>query len=245
MKSHHLLNTSSPLRTSNPWRLAGGALLALAALLMLVEPAFAAEPDAAPGEASASATPRRAAARTPTRTRTRTPTRVRKRRTASRRDGLYLSSGLGLVNMTDQPASLDLDDGTGISIGLGYRLTPDLAIEGAFMASLHDTFGQDASSGNAMTGGSLNLKYFFPLSGNRLEAYGQAGIGFMSLETDNAQIDGTMLDLGGGIDYRISKETALGAKANFSFINGEDSTGDAADINTFTIMATLSFQLEN
>ncbi len=225
-------------------KLATGALVALCSLALLAPSAMAAEPEGqhtlGTVEASRDGVKR-------TRTRTRTKRRVRKSRrsrSSSQRSGAYFVGGVGMVNLTDQPSNLDLDDGAGISLGLGYRLMPQLALEGTFHGSLHDSVGgTDATSSNSLTGGSLNLKYFIPLSGPRLEAYGQAGLGFMNVSSGDTEIEGTFFDIGAGLDYRLSREAAAGVKANFSSLSGEDQGGGSADLNTFSLMATISFQL--
>ena len=224
-------------------RLSVGAAMVLALLCMCASPALAAEPAEADAFGVASATSTRTTGLTKhsgKRATKRTTTR-RTRRT-SRRQGAYFTGGVGLVSIADQSNDLDLEDGTGINLGLGIRLTPDLALEGRFVGSLHDDDGGQ-SSDSSLTGGSVNLKYFFPLGSNRLEAFAEGGLGIMNIEGGSEEIDASFFDLGGGFDYRLTRETALGAKANFTNFFGEDTSNDDVDLNTFTLMATISFQL--
>ena len=225
-------------------RLGLGLVAALASLCMLSLPALAGEPEGLDGMSTAEASRSGAtrATKHPGKRATKGK-RTRRTRRSTRREGAYFTGGVGLISVADQPRDLGLEDGTGINLGLGYRLTPDLALEARFLGSLHDAQDNNARNQAALPGGSLNLKYFFPLGSDRLEAFAEGGLGIMNIESDTEQIDGNFFDLGGGIDYRVSRETALGAKASFISIFGEDDRNDEIDLNTFTLMATLSFQL--
>jgi opacity protein-like surface antigen len=220
-----------------------GAAMFLALLCMVASPAVAAEPAGADNFGVSSATSTRTTGLTKHSGKRATKrSRTRRTRRTSRRQGAYFTGGLGLVSVTDQSRELDLEDGTGINLGLGFRLTPDLALEGRFVGSLHDAEGR-GSNESSLTGGSVNLKYFFPLGSNRLEAFAEGGLGLMNIEGENEEVESTFFDLGGGFDYRLTRETALGAKANFTNFFGEDSSDDEVDLNTFTLMATISVQL--
>ncbi len=180
--------------------------------------------------------------------------RKSKRKRTSRRSGPYVEGGVGLFNLQDQPGNLQLQDGTGLSLGLGYRADKTLALEANFLATFHDILardssangsGSDSASSTTMTGGTVNLKYFFPLAISRVEAYGRAGVGYISLDTpDNGEIAGPLVDLGGGIDYRVNKKLAIGGRGGYNLIFGENQqNNETADLSGFNLMLTVSYEL--
>ncbi len=241
------LSAAPPRRTSSPRPLAA-AFTFLIALSMIAADASAGEPEAVDAQNTASAS--REGARSASATRARSGKKVTRKRTrrttttrrAARRDGPYVTGGLGLVTISDQPSNLDLNDGTGINAGVGFRLTPELALEGNFIGTSHDV-GNASNADGSMTGASLNLKYFFPLSDSRMEAFAEGGLGLLGVTNGEDEIDGTFFGIGGGLGYRLSREVSLGAKANFMSISGEDSNSDTADLGAFTLMGTISFEL--
>lgn len=224
------------------------AIMALCALGLMASPVSAAEPEGldALNTSSATRTPKSGTKATrdrPTRVRSDGKrTRVRRSSRRSRKEGAYFSGGIGLVNPLDAPAGLELNSGGGLTLGLGYRLNANLALEGNFHGSLLGADGNNVDD-SRLLGGSAHLKYFFPLNDHRMEAYGMAGLGLMSIEAGNEEVSGTFFDVGGGFDYRLSRETSLGAKASFNRLFGEDGNGSDANMNSFTIMGTVTFRL--
>lgn len=185
-----------------------------------------------------------------TRARGASKTRVRKKRKRARlRSGAYVTGGLGLVNVNDQPAKANLQSGTLMGIGVGYRLDPKLAVEGNLLAQFHDSInnGQDSTGENTLTGGTISMKYIFPIDLPRMEGYGEAGLGYLNLGTiaGEEKISGTTINFGGGIEYRLSKEFALGGRLGYtSMLEASNSTGTAtADFSALSAMITFNVQL--
>ena len=247
----------------------GGTLLAVAAL-MLALPAVTAEPGDSdivsarrrPGSSSkvrkvSNSSKSRKISKRKT---TKRSKKARKRR-AKRRGGAYFTGGLGLMAVGEAPDTANLDDGMGLSLGLGYRFTNELAVEGNFLASSYDAMSTNTNNNNGndtaadsttLTGGTLSLKYFMPIQLPRIEGYGQAGLGYMSIDGMpgvTGDLEGAVLDIGGGIDYRFSKEFAAGARVGYSTFLG-DSQQQNTDTNNvndqfsaFSAMLTVSVEL--
>ena len=178
-----------------------------------------------------------------------------KKRKAKTRSGAYVTGGVGLIGSGSTPDNVDLSDGTGLSLGVGYRFTPQLAVEGGLLLGQYDVASASTSNDNtndssaneaSLLGASLSLKYFIPIDAPRVEGYGQIGLGTLRIENlGETELDGTTIDFGGGIDYRISKELAVGAKVGYLQFLGDD--GAAAnvddDFSSLNGMITLTFQL--
>jgi hypothetical protein len=237
------------------------AVMTAAALLCAASTSWAAPPDASAPGAVAEANPTKAR---PTKkkavkradnsrdsaSRARVTT---KKKTAKRRDGAYFNGGLGVVTVSDQPAGVTLDTGTLALIGIGMRVTPDIAIEGNLQAQFHDIqTGQDTASSDTLAGGSLSLKYFFPVMLPRIEGYAQGGLGYISLDglgEGQEDLSGVTLEVGGGIDYRTSKQFAIGGRVGYSTLLGgalggaDADNNDAGGFSALSAMLVLNLQL--
>ena len=174
--------------------------------------------------------------------------KIKKRRAASR-NGAYITGGVGLIGSGTSAENVDLSDGTGLGIGVGYRFTPQLAVEGGLLLGQYNVqTGEDTDNTNqeeaSLLGATLNLKYFMPIQGNRVEGYGQIGLGTLRIENlGDSEVDGTIVELGGGIDYRVSKEFAVGAKVGYMHMLENEAATNADDFSALNGMITLSFQL--
>ena len=90
--------------------------------------------------------------------------------------GFYLGGG-GLYGIEDFDTSVEVDNEFGFNFRLGYRLTPNIAIEG--MGERVNAFSlTNAVALNVDTWvGTLNGKFFFLT--NRIQPYLLAGLGIM------------------------------------------------------------------
>jgi outer membrane protein W len=176
--------------------------------------------------------------------------KIRARRKGKTRSGAYVTGGVGLIGSGSSPDNVNLSDGTGLSVGVGYRFMPQLAIEGGLLLGQYDVVDASNDEGkgeSSLLGATLSLKYFIPIDAPRVEGYGQIGLGKLEVENlGDTNIDGTMVDFGGGVDYRLSKEVAVGARVGYMYFLGEDGTSANAN-DTFSSlngMITVSFQLQ-
>jgi hypothetical protein len=227
----------------------------LAAALVLV---FAAPASADPswfkdggGATSKPVTEKQGATKKPTTTKT--TTKKKKKRSAQTvktkrtkgRDGAYIQGGLGVSTITSEPSGVDLEGGTIGQIGVGYRLTPDLAVEGSLMAQFHDVLldsgDQDQAAERSLMGVQVGLKYHFPIMAPRIEGFAEADLGYLGLDSGDTRDEISGLTLGGaiGADYRLTKEFAMGAKAGY-MTTLDDAQGD--DLGVLSLMLTAGFQ---
>lgn len=175
--------------------------------------------------------------------------KIKKRKAARARSGAYVTGGVGLIGSGSTPENVDLTDGTGLALGVGYRFTPELAVEGDLLIGSYTRQATDADDNNSdagLLGATVGIKYFMPIDAPRVEGYGSLGLGLLQIDGVAEQdLEGTVVDLGGGIDYRISKEIAIGAKVGYMHFLGDD-TVDATvdqDFSNFHGMLMLSYQL--
>lgn len=170
---------------------------------------------------------------------------VARKRKAPMRSGAYVNGGLGVVTASGQPQGVTIQDGTLALVGLGYRFSPELAVEGNLQAQFHDVLSDGDSAGsNTLTGGSLSLKYFFPVAMPRIEGYAQGGLGYLSLASLPGLEDaaGPTLELGGGIEYRTNKQFAFGGRLGYSTFLGNNSP-EVSQFGALSAMLTINVQL--
>lgn len=184
---------------------------------------------------------------------TKTTTKKKKKRSAQTvktkrtkgRDGAYVQGGLGVSTITSEPRGVDLEGGTIGQIGVGYRLSPDLAVEGSLVGQFHDVLldsgDQDQAAERSLMGVQLGLKYHFPIMAPRIEGFAEADLGYLGLDSGDTRDELSGLTLGGaiGADYRLSKEFAMGAKAGY-MTTLDDAQGD--DFGVLSLMLTAGFQ---
>lgn len=174
--------------------------------------------------------------------------KIKKRRSTAARSGAYVTGGVGLIGSGTTPDNAELSDGTGLGLGVGYRFTPQLAVEGDLLIGSYTKApieGETNNSDASLLGATVGIKYFMPID-KRIEGFGQLGVGILQLKgLGSEDLQGTVVDLGGGVDYRLSKEFAIGAKVGYMHFLGDDSADATVDqdFSSFHGMLTLSYQL--
>jgi outer membrane protein W len=175
--------------------------------------------------------------------------KIKKRRKASERNGAYVTGGLGLVGSGSAPADVSLSDGTGLTLGLGYRFTPQLAVEGDLLIAEYTRAAGEGETNNSdagLLGATVGIKYFMPIDAPRIEGYGQFGLGILQIDgIADEDLQGTVVDIGGGVDYRLNKQFAIGAKVGYQHFLGDDSVDATVDqdFSSFNGMLMLSYEL--
>lgn len=166
--------------------------------------------------------------------------------------GLYVGAGfLGTKILGQSGGAEILEDGAGISLFMGIRLSPQLAIEGGVSSSLHNpervqtAFGSDVDY-LILNGATIDAKIFFPGQNANLTPYAQGGVGLYLLDSDyfGTQSVGTGFQLGGGFDFEVGTGVDLGLRALYKGISmGPPNTvDDDTFISALSAEATISLR---
>lgn len=156
----------------------------------------------------------------------------------ARRDGPFLGMGLGVVDIDNDFGS---EGGTGVNLSLGVR-EGNLAIELGLLAAAQPIERRGELVQDLTIGGvSADAKLYLPLS-RTLEPYGLVGLGYYAVGTDEDESDfNTSLNLGGGLDLRLTRGMAIGGRfTHHSFIFDEPTNGFGATGDTWSALGTLT-----
>ena len=180
------------------------------------------------------------------------PTRRPRQTIADPRTSLYF--GLGPVGNflveSEDALSKEIEIGGGLEMFFGFRFSRFAAFEFGGMFSFHGTRHPQFETG-IMTGLTADIKVFFLPGSRRIEPFIQAGAGLylFSRETwsDN-ELTGGGLQLGGGIDIRLNRTVAIGARCLWRGVYMDNSeatywSGGPFE-STFLNMVTLSANVQ-
>jgi len=144
------------------------------------------------------------------------------------RSGLYGQvNGVASFESFDGLSSSGLDTGLGVSGRLGYRMTPNIAVEGLFEYSgdFSDISGLDLTSTLFLA----NARYYF-LS-DRIQPYAALGVGGQTFHIDPGPDEGAFaVRFGTGLDYYISENWGLTGEFAYNL-----ATGDLDDLNYMSL----------
>ncbi len=135
--------------------------------------------------------------------------------------GLYLGAGLVATHVLHQSEEPELlDDGAGITLFAGLRLSERLALELGWLTTFHDPetidtrFGED-SDYLVLNGFTGDAKIYLSEQGQRSELYVQGGVGLYLLDSSyfGSQSIGTGFQAGGGIDVHLGPHLDVGLRA--------------------------------
>lgn len=172
--------------------------------------------------------------------------------------GPYALFGVGLSGVEVAGDGFNrIDPGPGLTLGLGYRITELLGVEGNFLFSFHGarqvqpgiTTGTSVSA--TLLAGEVDLKLHFPL-GERLEGYGLVSGGYADLSANrtvaNSQ-SGFTLGLGFGLGYTLLPHMSIGLRAQAAnhFFEEEIETSrgretPSGDAFIYQVMPTLALR---
>ena len=136
--------------------------------------------------------------------------------------GLYVGAGLVASHVLDQSGGPELlEDGAGVTLYGGLRLSQRLALELGWLSTFHnpekvDTvyFGSDTDY-LVLNGFTGDAKIYLSREGQRSELYLQGGVGLYLLDSKyfGSQSIGTGFQAGGGLDVHIGPHLDLGLRA--------------------------------
>jgi opacity protein-like surface antigen len=159
------------------------------------------------------------------------------------RPGFYVGTGLALgVEAWDDNGLLAMEVPIGVDTWLGYRATPNLAVEVEIeylngFDPLVDPMdeSQERISMDALTA-TGNLKAYLPV--DRFQPFVLVGIGMTTYWISSFSETAFSMRFGGGADYYLTENIALGMKATFVLMTGNL---DGADYVSFTWGAQYRF----
>jgi hypothetical protein len=141
--------------------------------------------------------------------------------------GVYGGAGLVATKIMSQHGGEELlEDGAGLSLFMGIRLNPRLALEGGVTSTFHNpvrvqtAFGSDVDY-LVLNAATVDAKVFFPKGNKRLVPFAQGGLGLYLLDSDyfGTQSVGTGFQLGGGFDMKLGPAVNLGLRALYRGIS--------------------------
>jgi opacity protein-like surface antigen len=127
-----------------------------------------------------------------------------------RNDGPYLGVGVGALAV--DPSSQQAGGGVGLSLGVrSENLSLELGLLGGSQPVSRPVGDGTITQEMSLGGFSGDLKVYLPL-GNQVEPYLQGGLGYYSVTFDGVETYAPAFNLGGGLDFRISRSFALGGR---------------------------------
>jgi opacity protein-like surface antigen len=148
------------------------------------------------------------------------------------RPGAYM--GIGLALGVDAWDGVDLDTPIGIDVLLGYRATPNMAVE-AEIEYLNGFEPDGAPSLDALTA-TANLKAYLPM--DRFQPFALVGMGMTTYWISSFSETAFSMRFGGGADYYLSENISLGVKIDYVLMTGDL---DGADYVGFAFGAQYHF----
>lgn len=156
-----------------------------------------------------------------------------------RRDGPYFNMGLGVVSIDN---SFDDGVGSGLNLALGMRMD-DIALELGLLGGAQpiELEGGELVQDLSFGGISGDVRYFLPI-GRVLEPYLQAGVGLYSVGVDEEALPAPAVNLGGGVDLRLTRDIAIGGRylyRGFFFESPESEAGQTDGV--WSAMGTFTY----
>jgi hypothetical protein len=158
------------------------------------------------------------------------PVRRPRRSWQQNRTGLYLGAGIlgDYVGQGDEQLTQIMSVGGGWDAFAGYRVAPSFALEVGYAMSMHPTDRDLVDYDSAVLNGlTIDLKFFFIPESTRFEPYFQGGVGFYNVKEEgfaSTQMQGGGFQVGGGIDFRLSRMFAIGARALYKGMSMDNET---------------------
>jgi outer membrane protein with beta-barrel domain len=171
--------------------------------------------------------------------------------------GLYVGAGLVATRILDQSGGAELlENGGGLTLFTGIRISRPLALELGYLGSLHNpekvrtTWGDDVDY-LVLNGFTADARIFLggnddpegPRSG-QVHPFLQGGVGLYFLDSTyfGTQSVGSGFQLGGGIDVTLAPNISLGLRGLYRGISM--GPPERAENNTFISALTAEANLE-
>ncbi len=123
--------------------------------------------------------------------------------------------GTSVFADSDSGITNGLASGAGFDVGFGWRVAPSFSLDFNWMMSFHDAGEQSAGPEAALMHFSMDGRFFLTDRSRQTQPYILAGIGAYILGRDSWEFDtlsGIGFQLGGGVDFFISKHVSIGGK---------------------------------
>ncbi len=166
--------------------------------------------------------------------------------------GLYVGAGLVGTKILGQSGGPEiLEDGAGVGLFTGIRVSPQLALEAGVSSSLHNPKSVQTAYGSnvdylVLNSATADAKIFFPSSASTLTPFAQGGVGLYLLDSDyfGTQSIGTGFQLGGGFDIELGPGVDFGLRALYKGISmgPPESTLDDTFISALSAEANLALR---
>ncbi len=152
------------------------------------------------------------------------------------RPGFYVGTGLALgVEAWDDAGFLPAEVPLGVDAWLGYRVTPNMAVE-AEIEYLNGFEPDGVPSIDALTV-TGNLKAYLPM--DRFQPFALVGLGMTNYDIAGLGNESAFtVRFGGGADYYFTENIAVGAKVSYALMTGNL---DGLNYVSFTIGAQYRF----
>lgn len=159
------------------------------------------------------------------------------------RPGFYLGAGgLYAIEDFDTGSRVGVDNEFGYNFRLGYRITPNIAIE--VMGERVDGFDLTNAVGQSVDTwvGTANGKFFFFT--DRFQPYLLAGLGAMHAQAEirqgfkvDSDVTGFAFRYGGGLDSYITEHWLVNLE-----ISGVKPTGDTKNLDYFSLGGGIQYR---
>lgn len=157
----------------------------------------------------------------------------------SRNDGPYMGLGFGAVAVN--PASDQAGAGLGFALGMrSDNLSLELGLLGATQPVERSTGNGAITQEMSLGGFSGDLKVFLPIGGGQIEPYFQGGLGYYSVGLNGVENYAPAFNLGGGLDFRVSRGFALGGRYLYHAYLEEVQTEVGPTDDAWSLMGTAT-----
>jgi opacity protein-like surface antigen len=163
------------------------------------------------------------------------------------REGLYLGAYYPITTLSGDilgqaPTLAGLDSGTGLGGKIGLGFGRYVGIEGSLFQTSHDAGINPTAD---FSGGTVDLKIYFPLTGSQIEPYLLAGVGKYQIENALVTYRGEGYEYGIGASLYLFPELSVNAgytKRNITFDSGSPFGMDVdGKARTFDVGVTYHF----
>lgn len=138
-------------------------------------------------------------------------------------------NGTSVLSADGSQLTDGLDSGAGFEMSFGWRLAPRFSLDFTWLMSFHDAAVGAAGPEAALTSLSVDGRFFLVDRSRQTQPYVQLGVGAYILGTDSWDFNaltGAGFQLGGGVDFYLSRYVSIGAKVLYrgAYLDNAEST---------------------